>query len=151
MHIHQHVEKRAAGRACALLSQPQPQPAAASRKAPRRAAGWRKGPLKRWSPGLIWSCYGEVSLFHPTTTHSPPKPVFMYIQEILRDRHPLDAQTHQPCPFSTTFSFLCQRLGFSRKDNKKFKGMGCELLSPSLCPYVFRALMRIATRKTKAK
>ena len=47
MHIHQHVESRATGRACALLSQPEPQPAAVTWKAPLWVAGWRRGPVKR--------------------------------------------------------------------------------------------------------
>lgn len=87
MHIHQHVDSRVAGRACALLSQPQPQPAAVTWKARRRVAGWRRGLAERRPPDLRWRCCGKALVLHPTTTDSPPKPLSVCFQEILQDNN----------------------------------------------------------------
>lgn len=75
MHIHQHVKPRAAGRACALLTKPQPKPAAANEKAPRKATA--QGALEKLTAGILCSGFGEVLLF-PPPAHTPSKPVFIF-------------------------------------------------------------------------
>ena len=83
--------------------------------------------------------------------------VYIFSRNSPGQKSPL-TQTHPPLSFfvvlpsSTVFSFLCQRLGFSRIDRKKIKKeLGCKLLSPSLCPYVFCSSTGIITQKTEAK
>lgn len=95
LHIHQHVEPRAASRACVQLSQPQPRPAAATWKAPRGAAGWRKGPRGRGPSGPLWRCFGEVLLFlspHPDT-HIHPKACFYIFRKFSMTKISLDSET----------------------------------------------------------
>ena len=125
MHIHQHVDSRAAGRACALLAQPSP--------SPRQWLGKPVGGLQGGEGGQSNAdrqTFGGGAVGKPWCSIPPPQThpqsLCPYVfKKFSRTKIFLDSQTHPPRSFfvvllsSTTFSFLCQRLGFSRIDRKK--------------------------------
>lgn len=103
-----------------------PSPRQRLRKRPAGLQGGARGPSnpgrRAFSGGAVGkSCCSTP----PPQTHLQSQCLYIF-KKFSRTRISLDAQTHPPLSFfvvlpsSTVFSFLCQRLGFSRVDRKKF-------------------------------